>query len=435
MFSSISEGATRIKNLLMAEDIKRTIDAFRAMSVNIRFKVQPHTTRVRCMGSRFKGRDVVVQGVGMRGLKKPDKPLYLGNSGTTMRILPGILAGQDFEVVLTGDESLSSRPMMRIAEPLAKMGVDIEGRGRSRSELYPPLTIHGNRYPNAINYKSKIASAQVKSCILLAGLYVNGVTSVAEPVQSRDHTERMLGIFGCKFFDETLKGKFHRAGIQPLDCRVSVRGPVKLKSPGAIKIPGDISSAAFFIVAGCILPDVKIVIKDVGLNPTRTGILDILKRMNAEISIANSKVIDKSGEPSGDIIIKPSRLKGTVVLPAEVVRAIDEIPVVMAAACFAKGRTIIKGAEELRVKETDRIYSMATNLRKIGADIQVKKKNIIINGGKPLHGARVSSFGDHRTAMSMLVAGLGTKGRVIVTGLDCINKSFPNFLNLLNKLN
>jgi len=464
MLASISKGATRIKNLLMAEDIKRTIEAFRAMGVKIRLKAQ---------GSRLKAKqiqpsafslqpnEVIISGVGMYGLKKPSKPLYLGNSGTTMRILPGILAGQDFEVVLTGDESLSARPMKRIVEPLIKMGAKIgpltlpspqRGEGKGEGEIYPPLKIHGGKL-KAVKYKLKIASAQVKSCILLAGLYANGVTSVTEPERSRDHTERMLRTFGCRLKAE--------------GSRVSVDGPVELKSPGTIEIPGDISSAAFFIVAGCILPGIKIIVKNVGLNPTRTGILDILKRMGADIDFstrfARSKNIvrarPRSGqvenyEPKGDIIVKSSKLKGVTISPKDVVRAIDEMPILMVAACFAKGKTVIKGAEELRVKETDRIKSMVTNLRKAGADIEVKGEGwrvdkskihpppfslqpmsecIIINGGKPLHGARVSSFGDHRTAMSMLVAGLAVKGKMTVTGIECINKSFPNFeANLLH---
>ncbi len=408
MLASISKGTTRIKNLLIAEDIKRTIEAFQAMGVQIFF------------GSRSKN-IVIVRGVGMHGLKKPSKPLYLGNSGTTMRVLPGILAGQDFEVVLTGDRSLSARPMRRIVEPLGKMGAKISGRGRK--EIKPPLKIRGGEL-KAINYKSKIASAQVKSCILLAGLYADGVTIVSEPEKSRDHTERMLAMFGCRVKTNS------RGGLNLPYC--SVRGPIELKSPGAIEIPGDISSAAFFIAAACILPDTKIVIKNVGLNPTRTGILDILKRMGANIVLAGRV---ENCEPYGDIIVKTSKLKGVTISPEEVVRAIDEMPIVMTIACFAKGKTIIKGIEELRVKETDRVKSMITNLRKIGADIKLRGKSIVINGGRHLHGAKVSSFGDHRTAMSMLIAGLGTKGKVTVTGLDCINKSFPNFLNLLNKLN
>lgn len=400
MLASVSKGETRIKNLLIAEDIKRTIEAFRAMGVSI----------------RLKGRDAVVRGAGMAGLKAPAGPLYLGNSGTTMRILPGILAGQGFGTVLTGDKSLSARPMKRIAGPLGRMGAVITGR-KKKGDIYPPLKISGGKL-NAVKYSSKIASAQVKSCILLAGLYADGVTIISEPERSRDHTERMLKMFGAK---PRVKG-----------LEVSVKGPVELKSPCTIKVPGDMSSAAFFIVAGCIMRGVKITLKDIGLNPTRTGIIDILKRMGAGVYIRHKP----SGfEPSGDIVIKSSELKGVMISPKDVIRAIDEMPVIMTAACFAKGRTAIKGIEELRVKETDRIKSMVTNLSRIGADISVKGGTIVINGGKPLYGASVSSFGDHRTAMSMLVAGLGVKGNIIVKGLDCINKSFPNFPDLLNKLN
>ncbi len=415
MLASISKGATRIKNLLIADDIKRTIEAFRAMGVVIIGSPDRCTNWATCQVSQV---DVIVRGVGMAGLKKPSGPLYLGNSGTTMRMLPGILAGQDFEIVLTGDESLSNRPMKRIAEPLEKMGAMIEGE-RLKGELYPPLKIRGGKL-KSINYKSKIASGQVKSCILLAGLYADGVTSVSEPEKSRDHTERMLKMFGCIV---------HSAGR-----RVSLKGPVNLQSPGAIKIPGDISSAAFFMAAGCILPSATIILKNVGLNPTRTGVIDILKRMRANIRLRKSPAATSEVEPAGDIIINSSQLKGIVISAKDVVRAIDEIPIIMVAACFAKGKTVIKGIEELRVKETDRVYSMVTNLQKIGADIEAKSKFITINGGRLLAGARVSSFGDHRTAMSMLVAGLGAKGKVIVTGLGCINKSFPGFERLLRIL-
>ena len=420
ILASVSKGITRIKNLLMSEDIKRTIEAFQAMGVPIK---------------EMKGEGWRISGVGMAGLKKPSGPLYLGNSGTTMRLLPGILAGRDFEVILTGDKSLSARPMKRIIEPLRKMGAEIASdasRPKQSHENYPPLRIRGGKL-KAINYKSKIASAQVKSCILLAGLYADGVTSISEPEKSRDHTERMLAMFGCE-----VKGEGRR---------VSVKGPVELKSPGTIEIPGDISSAAFFIVAGCILPGIKIILKSVGLNPTRIGVIDVLKKMGADISIANMslrggtkcrrsnlRMTRLAEEPKGDIIVKTSQLKGAVISPQDVVRAIDEIPVIMVAACFAKGKTVIKGIKELRVKETDRVNSMVTNLRKIGASIEVNGENIIINGARPLHGARVSSFGDHRTAMSMLVAGLGAKGKVIVTGLGCINKSFPNFKKLLKSV-
>lgn len=414
MLASVSKGTTHIKNLLIAEDIKRTIEAFRAMGVEI----------------RGNGVNIAVRGVGMTGLKKPSGPLYLGNSGTTMRVLPGILAGQDFEVILTGDKSLSGRPMKRIAGPLMRMGACIKGQGKE--EMCAPLKIHGGKL-KAIKYKSKIASAQVKSCILLAGLYADGVTSVSEPEKSRDHTERMLKIFGSR--------------LNAQGSRVRIKGPVELKSPGAIEIPGDISSAAFFIVAGCIgfpkpalgkvNPNAglgKVVLKKIGLNPTRTGVLDILKKMGADIKIQKARGSGQRNEPVGDIIVKPGKLKGVTISSKEVILAIDEIPVIMVAACFAKGKTVIKGIKELRVKETDRVYSMVTNLRKLGAGVKVNGETIIISGARPLHGAKVSSFGDHRTAMSMLVAGLGTKGKVIVTGLDCINKSFPSFKKLLKSV-
>jgi len=399
MLASISEGTTRIKNLLMGDDVLRTMEAFRAMGVRI----------------RRKGADVVVRGAGMRGLEKPGRPIYLGNSGTTMRILPGILAGQDFEVVLKGDRSLSARPMMRVAEPLRAMGASVLGercKASGKNDIRPPLKIKGGRL-KAIKYKSKIASAQVKSCILLAGLFARGVTSVSEPVKSRDHTERMLRQFGA------------RCKVKSLRCQV--KGPARIKSPGKIVVPRDISSAAFFIVAGCIVPGMKIVLKNVGLNPTRTGIIDILKRMGADIRLTG-------GAAAGDITVKSSSLKGVTISPKEVVRAIDEIPIIMVAACFAKGATIFRGIGELRVKETDRINSMVGNLRKMGADIEVRGERLEVKGDKALHGAKVSSFGDHRTAMSMLVAGLAVKGKVNVTGLNCINKSFPGFEKLLSKL-
>ena len=455
MLASVSKGTTHIKNLLIAEDIKRTIEAFQAMGVEITSGTPcPRNDIPDCViaSEAKQSQNIVVRGVGMAGLKKPSGPLYLGNSGTTMRVLPGILAGQDFEVILTGDKSLSGRPMKRIVGPLTRMGACIKGQGKE--EMYAPLKIHGGKL-KAIKYKSKIASAQVKSCILLAGLYADGVTSVSEPEKSRDHTERMLEMFGCRVKSNRRAGLnlpygIVRARPKAESRTISLKGPAELKSPGAIEIPGDISNAAFFIVAGCILPDIKIVLKNVGLNPTRTGVIDILKRMGADIEIvfcmslrakrSNLKKRDcfamtnYTYEPYGDIIARPSKLKGVTISSKEVIRAIDEIPVIMVSACFAKGKTVIKGIKELRVKETDRVYSMVTNLRKLGADIRINGETIIINGARPLHGAKVSSFGDHRTAMSMLVAGLGTKGKVIVTGLDCINKSFPGFERLLRRL-
>ena len=419
MLASISKGTTRIKNLLMADDILRTISAFRAMGVRIVVIASEAKQSLRLLRRCAPRNDIVVCGVGMRGLKRPKRAIYLGNSGTTMRILPGILAGQDFKVVLKGDRSLSQRPMARIAEPLRAMGDSVEGTRDKRQGTRPPLKIHGGKL-KAIKYKSKIASAQVKSCVLLAGLYADGVTSVTEPVKSRDHTERMLRLFGvrCSVF-----------GV-----RCEIKGPAALKSPGVITVPGDISSAAFFIVAGCILPNIKIIIKNVGLNPTRTGVIDILRRMGASIKVTKTENRKPKTEPYGNIVVKSSKLKDVTISPREVVRAIDEIPVIMLAACFARGTTYIKGIGELRVKETDRVKSMVTNLRKLGADIEVKGEGCRVNGGKALHGATVSSFGDHRTAMSMLIADLAIKGKVKVTGLSCINKSFPSFFKILKKI-
>ncbi|MBU4312501.1 MAG: 3-phosphoshikimate 1-carboxyvinyltransferase [Candidatus Omnitrophica bacterium] len=459
MLASISEGTTRIKNLLMADDIVRTIGAFRSMGVPLSLTLSP---KGRGKGEGRFAADATVRGVGMRGLKKPKKSIYLGNSGTTMRILPGILAGQDFEVVLKGDASLSKRPMRRIAEPLKKMGAEIASaasqprndnakhviasEAKQSYEIYPPLKIKGGKL-KAIKYKSKIASAQVKSCVLLAGLFAKGVTSVNEPVKSRDHTERMLEQFGVKLFStRSARSKnIVRARPKAESRTIKLRGPVKLKAPRKITVPGDISSAAFFIVAACILPDMKIVLKNVGINPTRTGIIDILKRMGANIKVKGKGCRVKGGEPCGDIVVRSSKLRGVTISAREFVRAIDEIPIIMVAACFAMGATIIKGINELRVKETDRVRSMVTNLRKLGADVRSltltlspkgrgKGEGIIVSGNRRLHAAKVSSFGDHRTAMSMLVADLAIKGKVSVTGRACINKSFPGFLRLLHRL-
>ena len=410
MFASIAEGTTRIRNLLMGTDCLYTIKVFRAMGVKI--EILPNST-------------ILVHGVGLNGLRRPGRPLYLGNSGTTMRILPGILAGQDFSVILKGDRSLSSRPMNRILTPLKRMGVIIVGR--KGKDTYPPLKVKGTISLKTIDYISNIASAQVKTCVLLAGLFAHGITTIKEPFKSRDHTERMLMQFGT--------GK--RLRIRSLCIQVS--GPVRLESPGKINIPGDMSSASFFIVAACILPDVKVTMKNIGLNPTRTGILDILNRMGAKIDLVYKKQKkDNFCEPSGSVTARHSNLKGVRISKKDVVRAIDEIPIIMVAACFAKGNTIIDGIGELRVKETDRVRSMVTNLRKIGADIKIDaskgRERIVVSGDRVLHGGVVSSFGDHRTAMSMLIADLAIKENIKVTGLRCIDKSFPGFQRLISCL-
>ncbi|MBI4335932.1 MAG: 3-phosphoshikimate 1-carboxyvinyltransferase, partial [Candidatus Omnitrophica bacterium] len=360
---------------------------------------------------------------GLRGLKKPRKELYLGNSGTTMRVILGILAGQDFECVLSGDESLSKRPMRRVAEPLEMMGAEISSEGRAvrgegkEREIYPPLKIRG-RYPlKAIKYKMPVASAQVKSAILLAGLYAGGVTQIEEPYQSRDHTEKMLNEFGAKIKKEGL--------------RVSIENSA-LKSRGGIFVPGDISSAAFFIVAALILKSSRVAIKNVGVNPTRAGIIDVLKKMGAGIEAVNMR--NQEGEPWADIIASSSDLEGVMIEGGIMPRVIDELPILMVAASLAKGKTVIREAAELRVKETDRISSMVTNLKKMGADIKAEGNTIIINGKDELTGARVDSFGDHRTAMSMAIAGLRAKGETTVSNADCVNKSFPGFEEAIKRL-
>ena len=404
MISSLSTGKTEIEGLCFGEDLLRTIEAFRQMGVVIEWE----TKRV-----------VLVRGKGLKGLKPPEEPFYLGNSGTTMRLLLGILAGQEFESELSGDDSLNQRPMKRVTEPLRLMGAHIQGRDDAN---FAPLTIRGGNL-KGIDYPSKIASAQVKSAILLAGLYAQGTTRLTEPEKSRDHTERML-----KLFAVPLKTYGHR---------VTITLPKKdLFSPGKIVVPGDISSAAFFLVAAAIAEGSQLTVKSVGLNPTRTGIIDILKRMGADIEISNIKYQkSKIYEPVGDITVKGAKLLATTIKVREIPRAIDELPILMVAASCARGKTCIRGAGELRVKETDRINSMVTNLNKMGAKIKVDSEgNIIIEGTERLRGSRVDSFADHRTAMSMVIAGLVAEDKTTVTDTACINTSFPDFIPRLQKI-
>lgn len=410
MLGSIAEGTTEVKNFLMGDDCLCTIEAFREMGININPKSQIPK--------------LIIEGKGLRGLKKPNKELYLGNSGTTMRIILGILAGQDFECVLSGDGSLSKRPMGRVAEPLEMMGAKINSKFEIRNpkqiqnsksqDIYPPLKIKGGFPLKAIKYKLPVASAQVKSAVLLAGLYADGVTEVEESVKSRDHTERMLKGFG--------------ADIDINGLKVSIKKS-RLKAKGEIFVPGDISSAAFFIVAALILKSSRLTIKDLGVNPTRTGAIDILKAMGGRIEVSNIK--ETGAEPMADLTVSSSDLKGVTIEGEIVPRAIDELPIIMVAAAFAKGQTIIKDAAELRVKETDRISSMAANLRKMGSDINLEGDTIIINGVDALRGAEVESFQDHRTAMSMAIAGLRAEGETAILDTGCINKSFPEFEALL----
>ncbi len=397
MLSSIANGTSKVRNFLHSGDTDVTIAAFRAMGIKI--KETPS--------------EIIVEGRGLLGLSAPSAKLYMGNSGTTMRILLGILAGQLFQTTLTADDSLSKRPMKRVAEPLSLMGAKIEGKDNAN---YAPITIRGGRL-KAIDYVLKIASAQVKSAILLAGLYADGKTSVIEPSKSRDHTERMLKAYGAEISVEGL--------------RICVKGGAELKAQD-IEVPGDISSAAFFIVGATIVRGSSIILKLLGINPTRTGIIDILKMMGAKIRIENKREVTE--EPIGDICVESADLHGVTIEGDLIPRAIDELPIVMVAAAYADGMTVIKGAQELKVKETDRINSMAANLNRMGADFKVEGDEITIVGSKDLKGIRAKSFGDHRTAMSIAIAGLAAKGETTIDDIACIAKSYPEFAKHLQTL-
>ena len=355
--------------------------------------------------------ELIIDGVGINGLKPPIKKLDAGNSGTSMRLLAGILAGQNFSTTITGDESLCKRPMKRIIEPLEKMGAIIESE-----QGYPPLTVHGGNL-RAIEYKMPVASAQVKSCVLLAGMYANGTTRVHEPAQSRDHTERMLHEFGIQ--------------LGCADNTVAIEGPVKLTGRN-LTVPGDISSAAFFIVAGLLVPNSEIIISNVGLNPTRTGLIDALSMMGAQLKVESSSVA--GGEPQGKIVVKNQKL-GSMKISGEMIpRIIDEIPILAVAATQAKGTTVITDAKELRVKETDRIRAVCTNLRLMGADVQEFEDGFTVSGPCQLKGAELDSFGDHRIAMAFAIAALLANRATKIKKADCVNISYPEFFKTLNSL-
>ncbi len=353
----------------------------------------------------------MIYGKGLDGLKKPENVIDCGNSGTTMRLLCGVLAGQPFRATLTGDESLRKRPMQRVITPLTEMGTRITSKAG-----YPPITIEGGSL-KPINYKSPIASAQVKSAILLAGLYAQGVTTFQEPDKSRDHTERML--------------KAQGAEVEIKDLEVSIKGRATLK-PLDITIPGDFSSSAFFIIAGTIVLNSEVLIKNVGINPTRTGLLDILNMMGAQIRIENK--YEQLGEPVTDLYVRHSRLKGVTIGGDLVLKAIDEFPILCVTASVAEGVTKVTGAGELRVKESDRIASMARELRKMGVEVEELEDGIIITGREKLKAATVQSYGDHRIAMAMAIAGLVAEGETIVQDVACVDTSFPGFMKMLKKL-
>jgi 3-phosphoshikimate 1-carboxyvinyltransferase len=394
MFGSIACGITRVTGFLRGEDALATLKAFRAMGIEI----------------EDDGVVVTIHGKGLHGLCEPIDIIDCGNSGTSMRLLTGLLAGQNFFSILSGDKYLRARPMKRVVGPLAQMGGQIQGRvGGDKA----PLAIQGKRL-QAIEYSSPVSSAQVKSAIMLAGLYADGVTIVTEPQLSRDHSERMLSYFG--------------AAVETFPGGVKVTGGVEL-SGREIVVPGDISSAAFFMVAGMIVPDSEIVIRGVGVNPTRTGVIDILKGMGGEIELLNRR--EESGEPVADIRVRSSRLKGMEISGDLVPRAIDEFPIICVAASLAEGTTVVRGASELRVKETDRITAMADNLRRAGVEVVESPDGMEITGVERLKGCSAESFGDHRIAMSMMVAGLAAQGETRISDIDCIATSFPGFRELL----
>ncbi|MBH1940610.1 3-phosphoshikimate 1-carboxyvinyltransferase [Mobilitalea sibirica] len=408
MFGALANGTTEITNFLHGADCLSTIRCFRQLGIEINNQASSDT--------------VTILGKGLYGLRKPDQTLDVGNSGTTMRLISGILCGQDFAVTLTGDESIRRRPMGRIIAPLKQMGADIES---AMSNHCAPLLINCtadkmsnlNDMLTGIRYQSPVASAQVKSCILLAGLYAEGETSVTEPYISRNHTELMLSQFGA-----AIRTKGNTVTILP--------GPYL--EGRKISVPGDISSAAYFIAAGLMVPNSEVLIKNVGINPTRDGMLKVCKQMGADLTLDNIR--DDGGEPVADIVVRHSELKGIEIGGDIIPTLIDEIPMISILACFAKGKTVIKDASELKVKESNRIDVMVENLTKMGADITATEDGMIINGGKPLHGATIESKLDHRIAMSFAVAALMAEGDTEILNAECVDISYPNFYTDLKKL-
>lgn len=397
MFGAISRGTTEITGFLQSADCLSTISCFRKMGVEIENQ-----------GSR-----VLVKGAGMHGLKKPSEVLDCGNSGTTTRLISGILSAQAFDSVVTGDASIQKRPMDRILIPLTQMGARIRSAAGNGCA---PLLIQGAPL-HGIHYQSPVASAQVKSSILLAGLYADGETRVTEPYLSRNHSELMLSHFGAKVRTEETT-----AIIQPANELYAC----------PVEVPGDISSAAFFLVAGLIIPHSEILIRNVGINPTRSGILTVLQAMGADITLLDRH--DRSGEPAADLLVRSSSLTGTCIEGSLIPALIDEIPILALAACFAEGETVIRDAAELKVKESNRLKVMTEGLSAMGAQVQETEDGMIIQGGAPLHGAVIDSRLDHRIAMTFAVAGLCADGETEIQGAECVNISYPQFYEDLNRL-
>ncbi len=390
MLGAIAEGTTEVEGFLEGEDTLATAAAFEAMGVGIE---RPGATRVRILGA------------GLRGLRAPEAPLHLGNSGTSMRLLAGLLAGQPFDTELEGDASLSRRPMRRVTEPLTRMGATVV----TGEDGTPPLHIRGGRTLEGIDYAMPVASAQVKSCVLLAGLYARGATCVTEPAPTRDHTERMLAAFGYP--------------VQRGSARVCLRGGGLLRGT-KVAVPADISSAAFFMVGAAIAPGSELMLEAVGVNPTRTGVVRVLRMMGADIEFVNEREV--TGEPRADIRVRSSRLKGVRIPEDLVPLAIDEFPALFVAAACAEGETVLSGAAELRVKESDRIAVMAEGLQRLGADARPTRDGMRIRGGC-ITGGTVASHGDHRVAMALSMAALAAEQPVRVTDCASVDTSFPGF--------
>ena len=397
MFGSLAEGTTEVTNFLQGADCLSTISCFRKLGIEI------ENTSQR----------ILIHGKGLHGLTEPSDTLDTGNSGTTTRLISGILAGQRFTTILNGDASNQTRPMKRIITPLSIMGADITSL---KGNDCAPLRICGGQL-HGIAYKSPVASAQVKSCVLLAGLYADAPTSVTEPVLSRNHTELMLAGFGAH-----VASSGTTATIEPEPDLNGMK----------IEVPGDISSAAYFLAAGLMIPNSEILIKNVGINPTRDGILRVAKEMGGDITILNEKT--SGGEPTCDLLVRSSSLKGVTIGGKIIPTLIDEIPMIAVMACFAEGITTIKDAQELKVKESNRIDTVVTNLKAMGAHIEATDDGMIIEGGYPLHGAVIDSHLDHRIAMSFAIGALGADGETRIEGAECVKISYPEFYQTLEKL-
>ena len=436
MFGALAKGTTEITHFLQGADCLSTIGCFRAMGIEIEKTPEK----------------ILVHGRGLHGLTAPAGTLDVGNSGTTTRLISGILSGQPFATTLSGDASLNSRPMKRIMEPLSMMGVHIDsikgngcaplrirGTGDSKTLLKgisytskvacAPLQINHHLNPGShpelkhIHYRSRVASAQVKSAVLLAGLYADGVTEVTEPTLSRNHTELMLNGFGANVITINHDDGSATASIQPCEELFARQ----------IQVPGDISSAAYFIAAGLLVPNSELLIRNVGINPTRAGLLEVCRAMGADITYVNQT--SASGEPTADLLVRSSSLHGTTVEGAIIPTLIDEIPMIAVMAAFAEGTTVIKDAAELKVKETDRIKTTTEALLAMGADVVPTEDGMIIHGGNPLHGTDINSYLDHRIAMAFSIAGLAAAGTTTIQDSRCVDVSYPEFYESLGALN